>query len=196
MPKSFRPVARTEDLLIEELDDELLVYDRSRDTGCRLNRTAAAVWRSADGTHSISDLVAVLEAEVGEMADEDLVLVTLDRLEDHGLIESGYDRRDAETTRLSRRRFIRRVGVVGAAALALPVVQSVVAPSLAAAFASSCDPCNCPCGCTSCDACGTCGCYCQPSGGCYCESETSALRSADTKGAAAAKWRESNLRRP
>ena len=42
----------------------------------------------------------------------------------------------SSVARLSRRRFIRRVGVVGTAALALPVVQSIVAPTPAAAQSS------------------------------------------------------------
>src|SRR5581483_1616438 len=117
MPKPMRPLARTADLLTEELDDELLVYDQDRDTACRLNATAAIVWRSADGERTIDELVEVLRGELGDVADEDLVLVTLDRLEEQGLIESGYAARDVDTARLSRRRFIRRVGVVGSAAL-------------------------------------------------------------------------------
>jgi hypothetical protein len=191
MSKPARPVARNADLLTEELDDELLVYDQNQDVACRLNRTAALVWRNANGERSISDLVEVLRAEVGDLADEDLVLVTLDRLNEQGLIESGFVRRDADTARLSRRRFIRRVGVVGSAALALPVVQSIVAPSLAAARQTSCDPCTCPCGCSSCIPCGTCGCYCQPSGGCYCSSPCApaGIRSG------AARWRSANTRR-
>jgi hypothetical protein len=128
-----RPLVRTSDLLTEELDGELLVYDEQRDVACRLNRTAALVWRSSDGQRTLADLVEVLREEVGELADEDLVMVTLDHLEEHGLIESGYTRRDPNAARLSRRRFIRRVGVVGTAALALPVVQSIVAPTPAAA---------------------------------------------------------------
>src|SRR5581483_2818229 len=100
-------------------------------------------------------LVALLREEFGDIADEDLVLVTLDRLEEQGLIESGYERRDADTARLSRRRFIRRVGVVGSAALVLPVVQSVVAPALAAAQSQChiCKLCPCNCYCTYCEGC-------------------------------------------
>lgn len=164
MPSAFRPLARNEGLLSEELDDELLVYDRERHTACRLNRTAALVWRHADGERSVAELVEVLRGEI-ELADEDLVLVTLDRLQEHGLIESGFSARDPGEARMSRRRFIRRVGVVGAAALALPVVQSVVAPSAAAAQSlCSCgegEACKCPC------AFGNCSVYCAIP--CYCE---------------------------
>ncbi|HZU61258.1 MAG TPA: PqqD family protein [Solirubrobacteraceae bacterium] len=130
---SIHPVARTEGVFTETLDDELLLYDEERDIACRLNRSAALVWRHADGQRSVPELVQVLRAEIGDVADEDLVLVTLDRLDEEGLLEAGYERREPSLSRLSRRRFIGRVGAVSTAALALPVVQSIVAPTPAAA---------------------------------------------------------------
>src|SRR4051812_26428155 len=126
------PQARRQDVHTEQLKDELLVYDETRDTAHSLNRTAAAVWRASDGTRTPADLAGVLSDELGDVADEDLVMVTLDDLSSAGLIE-GAPERDREVARLSRRRFIRRVGAVGTAALALPVVHSIVAPDPAAA---------------------------------------------------------------
>jgi hypothetical protein len=149
---AFRPQARTDQLLIEEIEDELLVYDQRDDTAHRLNRTAALVWRLSDGTRDLPALVAALEAELGDVADEDLVRIALDDLADRGLV-SGVAERAAQDRRHSRRRFIRRVGTVGAAALALPVVSSVVAPDPAAAQS----PCSCSCDCGTC-ACTSCVC--------------------------------------
>lgn len=136
MSTPFRPCSRTDGLLTEQLDDELLVYNDDNHQATRLNQTAALVWRHADGTRSIADLVEALRPQI-DLADEDLVLVTLDQLYEHGLIASGYAPRPADQMRLSRRRFIRRVGVVGTAAVALPVVTSIVAP-IASAAASTC----------------------------------------------------------
>ena len=138
----IRPVARRDGLLSTEMDGEIIVYDRHRDVACSLNATAATVWRMADGTRTVPELADALRAQVNGLADEDLVMVTLDRLEEQGLIESGYERRDEETTRLDRRRFIRRAGVVGAGALALPVVQSIVAPTPAAAISGQPPSCG------------------------------------------------------
>lgn len=129
----LRPRARRHDLLIEELDGELIVYDRSDHIACRLNRTAALVWNGCDGTRTVADLVALLATDLGELADEDLVMVTLDRLADNGLIEAGYTLRDHATEQVSRRRFMHAAGAAGAAALALPIVQAAVAPTPAAA---------------------------------------------------------------
>jgi DNA-binding transcriptional ArsR family regulator len=136
MSAKSKPRARQSGFLTEKFEDELLLYDKSRHLACRLNQTAAVVWQNSNGKRTVADLVAVLRNEIGDLADEDLVMVTLDRLEEQGLIESGYSRRDADSVRLSRRRFIRRAGAVGAAALALPVVHGVVAPTPAQAAGS------------------------------------------------------------
>jgi hypothetical protein len=120
-------------LLTEKLHDELLVYDEQRDLACRLNQTAATVWRASDGQRTVEDLVEVLREQIGDAADEDLVMLTLDRLEESGLLDSGYPERDSDQTAVSRRRFLGRVGVAGAAAMVLPVVDTIVAPTPAAA---------------------------------------------------------------
>jgi Coenzyme PQQ synthesis protein D (PqqD) len=138
--EEIRPLARTEGLLAEEVDGELLVYDGEREVACRLNGTAALVWRSSDGERTVADLVAVLSEELGEVADEDMVMVALDTLAEHGLIEAGHEAREVNASRLSRRRFLRRVGVVGAAAISLPVVHSIVVPTPAAAASGGYTP--------------------------------------------------------
>jgi hypothetical protein len=126
----IRPLARTEDVVTEDVADELIVYDERSDVASRLNRSAALVWRNSDGKRTLADLLHVLKADLGDVADEDMVLVALDSLVEHGLIESGYERREATASRLSRRRFIGRAGV---AAASLPVVASMVVPMPAAA---------------------------------------------------------------
>ncbi len=127
------PLAREDGLLVEELDGELLIYDEQSDSACRLNAAAALVWRSCDGTRTVSDLVEAVAPQLGDVADENLVLIALDTLFEHGLIVSGYESRDSFARRLSRRRFFGRVGVAGAAAMAAPVVYSMAIPSPAAA---------------------------------------------------------------
>ena len=126
------PFARTNGLTTEAVEDSLFIYDGDGAFVCRLNATAALVWRSCDGRHSIEDLARELRDECGPDADEDLVLIALDDLVAHDLIASGYDPRPATASRLSRRRFLRRVGLAGAAAVAIPVVYGA-APTIAAA---------------------------------------------------------------
>jgi hypothetical protein len=127
-----RPLARTQGLLIEEADGELLAYDRQTDTAWRLNSSAAIVWRSCDGTRTLDDLRQVLASESGAEVDENVVSIALDELLEHGMITSGYERRDAFSVRLSRRRFFKAT-TAATLAVAVPVVYSMAVPSAAAA---------------------------------------------------------------
>lgn len=127
------PLSKRDGTIVSELDGELVVYNPETNVACHLNKSAATVWRHSDGTRSIADLAEIVARELGAIADEDVVLVALDSLAEHDLIESGYERRDINESRITRRRFIRRVGLAGGAAVALPVVASLVVPTAAAA---------------------------------------------------------------
>ncbi len=151
------PRARSTDLITTRIDDELVVFDQAQNVGHSLNRTATLIFEHADGTHSIADLVALLQAELNENADEDLVLMTLDKLRRAHLMEEAPIRA-AEAVRSTRRRFVRKIGLVGALTLLLPVVETVVAPTPAMAQSpgggcdnGSCEGCQLDCLCP-CDA--------------------------------------------
>jgi hypothetical protein len=131
----MKPRAKCNGLLSEQVEDELIVYDPDRDRGHCLNRTAALVWRHADGEHTVAELAAILREELDPVADENLVWHALDRLNAaHLLVEPRP--RSTEEVRASRREFVRKVGVVGVVSLLLPMVTSVAAP--APAQAQSC----------------------------------------------------------
>ena len=53
---AMKPAARRTGLVVRDLPDELLVYDLDRHQAHCLNRTAASVFRDADGTRSLDDL--------------------------------------------------------------------------------------------------------------------------------------------
>jgi Coenzyme PQQ synthesis protein D (PqqD) len=54
------PKAKTERLIVREIDGETLVYDRSRDAASCLNEIAARVWRECDGETSVAEIAAAL----------------------------------------------------------------------------------------------------------------------------------------
>jgi hypothetical protein len=123
----MKPRAKLDGLLTEALEDELIVYDQDRHRGHCLNRTAALVWRHADGQRTIADLVSILQAELDPVADENLVWHALDRLNTAHLLEEP-PLRSTDEMRAARRQFISKIGVVGVATLLLPLVTSVVPP--------------------------------------------------------------------
>ena len=143
MPKSNRqemPRARQEGLLVHELTDELLVYDLKRHKAHCLNKTAALVWNRCDGEKGISEITRLLGQQMGSSVDEDIVRLALDQLERARLLGE----RPSHATRagrVSRRQLIRRMGV--AAAVSLPLVVSILAPTSAQVV--SCKQSGMPC---------------------------------------------------
>ena len=98
----MKPVARRNGLVVRDLADEVVVYDKERHEAHCLNGTAATVFRNADGWRSVSDLAALLSAGGGPGA-QGLVEMALGQLGEARLLESspspvskpGLPRRDA-----------------------------------------------------------------------------------------------------
>lgn len=129
------PVHRQNDLVVQEVGRELLVYDLNSHRAISLNESAALVWNACDGTRSIDDLVGVLSNELRQPVPIETVLLALEDLNKVGLLEQ------AESTGylgpVSRREVIRKIGIATVAAI--PIVSSVIAPPAAAAQ-STCVP--------------------------------------------------------
>ena len=68
------PETARDEVLIEALGDELVVYDLVRHRAHCLNKSAALVWRHCDGKTTIAELAKLLQKELGlPDLDEDLV---------------------------------------------------------------------------------------------------------------------------
>jgi hypothetical protein len=128
--ENYAPTARQEDLVIEGLGDETLVYDmRSHKAHC-LNRTAALVWNRCDGRSTVSEMRAALEKELHTPVNADVVWIALEQLGKAKLLSDGLPGSVSQQS-LSRRAVIKRLGL--GAAVALPLVTSILAPTTAEA---------------------------------------------------------------
>ncbi len=130
--RPLMPRARKEELVVEELPDETLVYDLKRHKARCLNRTAALVWRRCDGRTTVAEVAALLEKELEIPGDEAVVWMALDRLGRAQLLTERVTL-PGSGAQYSRREAIRRLGLVGGLSLLLPIVVSIVAPLAAAA---------------------------------------------------------------
>lgn len=140
IPAVHFPRMRKQGLVVDDLPDEVLVYDLERDQAHCLNRTAALVWRCCDGKTGAPEIARRLKAELDAPFDEELVWLALDQLEKQQLLDRSISI-PAQFTRLSRRQMIRNLGL--AAAVAVPVVTSIVAPT--AVQAATCLQPGAPC---------------------------------------------------
>ena len=143
------PRARKEGLVIEELPNEMLVYDLKRDKAHCLNPMAALVWRHCDGETSVAEMVRLLQAELKTSVDEELVWLALDQLQKSFLLQERLTR--PLGGRLSRRELVRRLGLT--AGVTLPMITSILAPTVVEAASGahtggSCATVACCPGCT------------------------------------------------
>lgn len=130
------PSARSEGLIVESLEDELLVYDSERDRAHSLNAVAATVWELSDGRREAAVLAETAAAKLGEPVSEAAVWRALSQLDERGLLVGALPRR-MSGPEYSRRQALRRMGMIGAsAAFAAPLVKSIVVPTAAQAGAS------------------------------------------------------------
>lgn len=134
------PEARKKGLVVQELSGEVLVYDRERNKAHCLNQTAALVWNHCDGKTPVDQIARAIEAEIKVPVDEDVVWLGIDQLSKTHLLQERA-KVPIDKTGLSRREVMKRIGL--AAAVALPVVTSIIAPT--AAQAANCIASGQPC---------------------------------------------------
>jgi hypothetical protein len=157
--------SRKKDLVTQELENELLIYDLQNNKAFCLNETSAFVWQECDGKKTVKEISDSLGKKMNQPANEDLVWFALTQLKKEKLV-LGDLTSENHFAGLSRREIIKKVGL--STLIALPVIVSLIAPKAVNAQ-SVCNTttimfCNCPgiglpgmsCGQDSCAA----GCLC------------------------------------
>jgi len=135
-----KPLARKDGLVIQELPDEVLVYDLDSDRAHCLNQTAAFVWQHCDGRNSTKQIARKLGQQFDCSVDEKIVWLALDRLARNHLLER-LPVPPQEIQGMNRRAMVRALGL--AAVVSVPMVTSIVAPT--PAQAASCLHAASPC---------------------------------------------------
>jgi Coenzyme PQQ synthesis protein D (PqqD) len=127
------PKMREQRLIIDELSDEVLVYDLDRHQAHCLNQAAALVWRRCDGKTQPAEIARRLQTELDRPFNVEMVWLALRQLDKiHLLVEPvGLPPKLAG---MNRREMVRTLGL--AAVVAVPLVTSIVSPT--AVQASTC----------------------------------------------------------
>ena len=119
--RPMTPKPRESHLLVHQIEDELVIYDKSRKQAHRLNTTAAKVWSLLDGRRTTAEIAAELDV------DESVVALSVDDLASAHLLQS------VEPLSISRRTALGRVASAAAIGFLLPAVTSIAAPFAAQA---------------------------------------------------------------
>jgi hypothetical protein len=125
------PAARKEGLLVEEIDDETVVYDLESKETHALSAPAAAVFAGSDGRRSLPELAEFAAERLQEPVTDDQVWEALVQLEERNLLKPPTGGTSGGT---SRRGFVRTGTKVGAGIIAAPLITSLAMPSIASAI--------------------------------------------------------------
>ncbi|NNF00414.1 MAG: PqqD family protein [Pyrinomonadaceae bacterium] len=129
----FLPKARTSDIVVQEIDNETLVYDLGDNKAHQLNETMSLIWKNCDGQTSIVEVVEKLEQLIDSKIDADFIEFALSELQNIKLLSE--PNKSDSMPNISRRDIAFKYAPI---AVALPIVISLVAP--AAAQMASCLP--------------------------------------------------------
>jgi hypothetical protein len=124
------PKGRDRELVIQELEDEVLIFDLNTNKAYSLNDTSSAIWSLCDGHSSVSDIARKLSAKLNRPVAEEFVWLALDQFKKDDLLSNGKEI-EIDFNGLSRREVIRKIGFTSM--IALPVIGSLVAPTAAMA---------------------------------------------------------------
>jgi hypothetical protein len=121
---STKPVSRQGNIVVQELENEVLIYDLISNKAFCLNETSAAIWQMCDGTKTVSEISRAVGNKFKMPVSEDFVWLALDQFRKDKLIDNEFK---SVFEGMTRREVVRKVGF--ASMVALPVVASIVAPA-------------------------------------------------------------------
>ncbi|NJM52252.1 MAG: PqqD family peptide modification chaperone [Blastocatellia bacterium] len=145
-PKNqIKPISLKNNVLVQELEKELLLYDLKRDKAFCLNETSLMIWNLCDGNNSVEDICREFGVQLKTNIPIEMIWLALDKLKSEQLL-GNYEEINIDFSNLSRREVIKKVGL--STVVALPFVSAVIAPKAAAAqsqaVCSSQTTCLCP----------------------------------------------------
>lgn len=125
-----KPSSRKANIVVQNLENEVLIYDLTINKAFCLNQTAALVYQLCDGKRTVAEIGDLMSKELKTLVSEDFVWLALDGLKKDGLLENA-DELANHFGGLTRREVVKRVGL--ASMVMLPLISSVVAPNAAMA---------------------------------------------------------------
>jgi hypothetical protein len=135
--RQFIPLAKKENIVIQELDNEVLIYDLNINKAFCLNETSAIIWQLCDGTKTVSEISQAVGNKFNSTVSEDFVWLALEQFRKDKLMTNDFEGVFEEVFKgQTRREVIRKVAL--ASMVALPVVSSIIAPTAINAQSGTC----------------------------------------------------------
>lgn len=125
-----KPKAKNENIVVQELEKEILIYNLETNKAFCLNDTSSMIYRLCNGKRTISEISQSLNKKTKQTTNEDLIWLALDQFKRNGLLENN-NKFEIDFGGLNRRQMIKKAGL--ASMIALPLISSIVAPNSVAA---------------------------------------------------------------
>lgn len=147
-----KPKTRNENVVVQEFENEILIYDLKINKAFCLNETSALIYQLCNGKNSVAEISQALNKHLKQSISEDLVWLALNDFKKDNLLEES-EKFEINFNGLSRRQVIRKIGF--ASLVMLPLIMGVTAPVAAASASYSCgnscaDSSVCTGGCLTC----------------------------------------------
>lgn len=120
------PSSRKANIVVQDLENEVLIYDLTINKAYCLNQTAGLVYQLCDGKRTVAEISDLMSKRLKTKVSEDLVWFALDGLKKDNLLENANEVPNYFGG-LSRREVVKKVGL--ASMVMLPLIASVVAPN-------------------------------------------------------------------
>lgn len=160
---TIKPVSRKTDIVVQELENEVLIYDLNANKAFCLNESSAIIWQECDGTKTIAEISQAVGRKLNSNISQEFIWLALEQFRKDKLISDDFeDIFENFFEGISRRDVIRKVAL--ASIVALPVVASLTAPTSVNAQSGACMCIN-PGGCITQTSCSS-TVNCNPSGVC------------------------------
>lgn len=130
MNSGDNPLSRKDNIVIQEIDGEILIYDLSRNKALCLNETSAMVWNLCDGKTSVAEMSRILTKKVKGNVSEDIVWLAVHQFQKDDLIEKS-NQFTTPFDGMNRREIVKKIGF--ASMIALPIISAVLAPTAVSA---------------------------------------------------------------
>lgn len=121
-----KPISRKINIVVQEFENELLIYDLRLNKAFCLNQTSALVYQLCDGTKTIAEVGSLMSKSLKTSVSEDFVRLALHELNRENLLENAGQLK-SYFAGFSRREAVKKVGL--ASMIALPVISSLIAPT-------------------------------------------------------------------
>lgn len=121
----FRPKTDFTKFVIQELPDELLLYNLETNKVFTLNHTSGLVWQNCDGNKTVTDIAKNLEKNLSQFVPDEVIWLTLEILQKEDLIKR-EEESSIKEIKVNRRNILKKIGAT--TLVALPLISTLIAP--------------------------------------------------------------------